>query len=440
MRRLATKEKVQPVNPQASIVIPIYNGLPFARACVASIYRTAGELPFEVIAVDNGSAPDIGEWIAHEHPGIVYVHDPKPLGFARAVNRGAAVARGRTLVVLNSDTVVTRGWLEGLDGALSADPQLGVVSPMTNRAGEAALVEAAAFDVTAASAEEYAARRRAAPEVLVLPQRIPFFCAAFRTEVWRELGSLDESFEGGNFEDDDFCLRARLAGYRLGVARHIFIYHQESATFHANRIDHRRTMRNNAVRFAEKAAAAALAEPGSRRWPKAEIPDVSVVIDAFAGGSLDVTLRSLANQTVTGFEVVLPGQTVHGSFVAYARQGDILYPFHVEALRDVLRREHAQAVHANWAARSKTLLADRRSQQPPRGAWMHRRELDPARLFELTRPIHWPRMTWESRSASEKDSVAEDEFVDTRNMREFARGVYRGLVPYRTRLRIDRAV
>ena len=408
---------------------------------------------------NNGSEPEIGEWLAREResrPEFICLRYPEPLGFARAVNMGAARSRGRTLVALNSDTVVTPGWLEGLHEALRSDQTLGVVSSMTNLAGESALIDSAALDLPAARAADFAACRTISPEVLILPQRLPFICVAFRSEVWRELGGLAESFEGGNFEDDDFCLRARLAGYRLGVARHVFVYHLGSATFRANRMDHARTMRKNAVLFAETAAAAALAEaPCRRRWPKAELSDVSVLVEPFPGGVLADTLRSLVNQTVTGFEVVLPrdekvserwrgalrfSPEVHGSFVAHARQGDILYPFHLEALRDVLGREQAQAVHANWAVRAQTLLADRRSAKPPRGAWMHQRELDPDRLFDLTRPTHWPRMTWESRSTSEKDSVPASELLDTEDMLEFSRGLYRRIVPYRARLGIDRAV
>lgn len=442
-------------DPVASIVIPIYNCLQSSSDCVDSIYQSAGDLSFEVLAVDNGSGPEVAGWMARQGELRAEFHclrHPQPLGFARAVNMGAAHARGRTLVVLNSDTIVTRGWLEGLHEALRSDPTLAVVSPMTNRAGESAMVDPAAIDLPAGKAFEFAARRAVSAEVLILPQRLVFFCAAFRREVWRELDGLSEVFDGGNFEDDDFCLRARMAGYRLGVARHIFVYHQGGATYEANRIDHARTMKKNAVVFAERASAAALAaDPEPHRFPKSELRDVSVVIEAFPGGDLADTLRSLVNQTVTDFEVIPPqgeklaesrcreafrvNRHVNGSFVAYVRQGDILYPFHIETLRDVMRRTQAQAVYANWALRNETLLPDRWSPRPPRGAWMHQSGLDPDRLFDLTRPVHWPRMTWESRSAPEKKSAGE--ILNVRYIKELARGLYWRVVPYRTRLKID---
>jgi GT2 family glycosyltransferase len=449
--------------PLASIVIPIYNGLAFARECVDSIYRAAagraiGALPFEVIAVDNGSGPEMGEWMAQareSRPEFHCLRYCEPLGYARAANLGAARARGRTVVVLNSDTIVTPGWLEALHEILHADPTLGVLSPMTNMAGEAAVLDLAASQLPAAKAVDFAAGRAVCPEVLILPQRLTFFCAAFRTEVWRDLNGFTESFATGNFEDDDFCLRARLAGYRLGVARHVFVYHLGNATFHVNHIDHARTIRDNSVLFAERAAAAALgANPAPRRWPRSELRDVSVVVQPLSDMPLADTLRSLVNQTVTGFEVVLPrgeepveahwraalrfSRQVTGAFTSYVRQGDILYPFHLEALHDVLRRQQAQAVHSSWALRAGTLYAERRSANPPLGAWMHRSELDPERLFDVTRPVHWPRMTWESRSASEADSVPASGFVEPKSALDRMRGLYRRVVPYQTRLAIER--
>ncbi|MNR61307.1 hypothetical protein D3C85_1830300 [compost metagenome] len=50
----------------------------------------------------------------------------------------------------------------------------------------------------------------------------------------RTIGLLDEQFSPGHFEDDDYCYRARLAGYRIVIAKDSFVYHHGSASFIRN--------------------------------------------------------------------------------------------------------------------------------------------------------------------------------------------------------------
>ena len=50
----------------ASIIIPVYNALEFARACLESVYEARTSVPFEVIVVDNGSRPEVAVWLAQE--------------------------------------------------------------------------------------------------------------------------------------------------------------------------------------------------------------------------------------------------------------------------------------------------------------------------------------------------------------------------------------
>src|SRR5579863_5514179 len=121
----------------ASVVIPVYNVLPLAKECVASIYTAGADVNFELIVVDNGSSPEVQEWLRAEESNranLLSLHFPEPLGFSGAVNAGASAATGDVLIVLNSDTIVTERWLDGLCAALAADPSLGAVTPCTNQA------------------------------------------------------------------------------------------------------------------------------------------------------------------------------------------------------------------------------------------------------------------------------------------------------------------
>jgi GT2 family glycosyltransferase/glycosyltransferase involved in cell wall biosynthesis len=436
---------------QVSIVIPIYNALPLAKQCVQSIYENGAEVTFDVILVDNGSAPDVEEWgvgQAREHDNLRYFRYPEPLGFAKSVNTGVAASVAEVVIVLNSDTIVTPGWMDDLYKALIEDAGLGALTPATNHAGEPAQMDFGTVDLPVAKALAYVAKRPKTDNILYLPQRVTFFCVALRRDVWLKLNGLDETFKVGNFEDEDLCLRLRVVGYRLGVALGTFVYHHNNATFTANKISHSGWMSKNVAVFAEHAREYSEAEPGSTRLqaPKRSGYDISVVILPAEDGSLDRTLRSLANQTMVDFEVIRPGESLTPSraWVAYVTQGDILYPYHLEALLDALERAGSEAIFADgWVLGAESVQphpdASRLIRQAPLmlSGWMHHASISPERLYDETVPLHWPRLTWEMREAPSKPTTPLVEDKLDVSFVERLRNAYRRAIPLETRHRID---
>lgn len=434
---------------QVSVVIPVYNALALAQECVRSIFESGSALAFEVLVVDNGSGPEVGEWLRREEEGqtkLRHLRDERALGFAVAVNRGVAASTGAVVIVLNSDTLVSRGWMEGLWDALMTDPTLGAVTPCTNHAGEPAQMDLSTIERTPAEAWAIRAGKSRTPEVLYLAQRITFFAVALRRDVWDAMQGLAECYPVGNFEDDDLCLRLRVAGYRLGVAQHVFVFHHNNATFEANRIDHARQMAENAAIFAGRARVLSEAAGGIvRRWPKRAAAEVSVVIHPQERGLLERTLRSLENQTVQGFEILAPGhgQGPSRAWVAHVMEGDVLYPFHIEALLDALERNGGESICADaWSAARNELWAHpdaaRDGGRAPRmlAGWVHHASLEPERLWERSVPLHWPRLTWE---LSQEPALPAAR-AEKRSLVGLAREVYRRRVKLETRLRVDAAV
>jgi len=443
-----------------SIVIPVYNALSLTKQCVKSVYEHGASASFEILLVDNGSAPDVSEWARAEekaHENFRYLRYDEPLGFARSVNAGAAQATGEMLVVLNSDTLVTPGWIDELYRILTADPSLGAITPITNHAGEPAQMDFGTVDLSATKALAAVACRSAnrnpesAPRVLYLPQRLTFFCVALRMEVWKHFGGLDEMYKVGNFEDDDLCLRLRVAGYRLGVALDVFVYHHNNATFNANKISHGGWMMQNAVRFAERARAASEAtDLVASRWPRRSGRDISVIVLPRKQGSLERTLLSLRNQTIADFEILLPGSTdaPKGSWIAYVTQGDILYPFHLEALLEAIERTGVESIFADGWVQG----ADRPTPHPDvskqirdtpllLSGWMHHSSLHAAKLFAESLPAHWPRITWEMQQAPQLPAYPPPpEAVPWPGLVDLARSIYRRVLPLETRLQLDRRV
>ncbi len=361
-----------------------------ARACVERLLRADSATPFEVVIVDDGSQADVRVWL-HElarrrgDRQLYFLSFDANRGFAAAVNAGASVARGSTLCLLNSDTLVTHGWLDRLMAALDAHPSLGLAGPVTNMAGNLAQVDPEAPRRPGSRAiEAFAAGRRDDKRVLDTPGRLVFFCVLIRRVLWDQLGGLAAGYGTGNYEDDDFCLRARMAGYQLGVAPGAFVYHYVSRSFHLNRIDHAGLLHRNGLLFARRArelSAAGILVPNRRRCMRTTSVVVPFV-DRSAG--LGATLRSLAGQTLAGFEVVVgngsgrpldlspdPGWaerltlrevatgpslatalngalgSCSGEVIAYLPAGGVYYPFHLEVVLQHL--ESASVVCTGFA-------------------------------------------------------------------------------------------
>ena len=91
-------------------------------------------------------------------------------------------------------------------------------------------------------------------ELIEEPHRLFFFCVIIRRALWEMLGGLDEVYKVGTYEDDDFCLRARMAGWSMAVVPGVFVFNGESKTFQDNRIDRGEWLFRNEKIFLEKAS------------------------------------------------------------------------------------------------------------------------------------------------------------------------------------------
>ena len=99
-------------DPAVTIIVVSWNTREVLRACLDSVYENAGAVDFEVIVVDNASVDGSAAMVANDFGRVRLIANSENRGFAAANNQGMALARGRYVLLLNSDTVMLDRALE----------------------------------------------------------------------------------------------------------------------------------------------------------------------------------------------------------------------------------------------------------------------------------------------------------------------------------------
>lgn len=227
------------------IIICVHNALPDVIQCLQSVLAARSDPADQrIIVVDDGSDQETADYLRDmtKHPLLSVCRNEAATGYTKAVNLGLSQSRADLVVLLNSDTIVPRGWMEKLGSVFERYPDVGIVSPLSNAAswqsvplvidetGKFAINElpdgftVSDFDRTLASA----AQGIALPRV----QLLNGFCLVMRRAVVESIGTFDEQrFPRGYGEENDFCFRASDAGFGLMVAIDTYVYHAKSKSY-----------------------------------------------------------------------------------------------------------------------------------------------------------------------------------------------------------------
>ncbi|MBD8496969.1 glycosyltransferase [Paenibacillus arenosi] len=222
---------------KTSIIILTLNQFHHTVLCLESIRKYTSE-PYELIVVDNGST-DLTVLYLKQQPDVTLICNGHNKGFAAGCNQGLAIATGDNILFLNNDTVVTPNWLTHLLDALHASPDIGMTGPLTNYSSGHQIIPVAYKDLLDLNAFAHEHQIRNAGKMTEV-RRLIGFCLLVKRAVLDEVGGFDERYDIGNFEDDDLCLRAAQAGYRLYIANACFIHHVGHVTMNDIQTDEQR--------------------------------------------------------------------------------------------------------------------------------------------------------------------------------------------------------
>lgn len=198
-----------------SVVMLSWDQPHFTERCIASVRRYT-PTPHEIILVDNGSARETVERV--RALADVFIANERNEGFARANNQGLARARGDLVVILNNDTEVNTGWLDGV-GELALQDDVGIVAPAVTAAGGWVSVRARPTALVR--------------ELLPFSEPPPAVCYVARTAVLRHLQGFSEIYPLGSGEDVDLCFKVWWQGLRVLVDERNVIYHAHGGSTRA---------------------------------------------------------------------------------------------------------------------------------------------------------------------------------------------------------------
>ncbi|MCP8899355.1 glycosyltransferase family 2 protein [Gilvimarinus xylanilyticus] len=222
---------------EISIIVPVYQGLKQTKKCLESVLLN-GLVGANIVLINdsspNSSVRDYCRQLA-SHDLIILSENDRNLGFVGSVNKGMQLAGAKDVVLLNSDTIVSAGWLSALRQAAYRSPQVGTVTPFSNNAtvcsyplskGDNALLPGLSVMSMQGICAEVASGD--CPE---LPTGVGF-CMYIRRDCLDDVGYFDEeAFGKGYGEENDFCLRASANGWKHLLAPDCFVYHEGGVSF-----------------------------------------------------------------------------------------------------------------------------------------------------------------------------------------------------------------
>lgn len=224
---------------RTTVIVPVYNAPDEVRDCLRSVLKHTDLTQNRLLVIDDGSPdPAVAPMLAEFDgiAGVTILRNTPNIGYTKTINLGIREAGGDDVILLNSDTVVTPRWLEGLRSTAYSRPKVATVTAMSDNAGAFSFPHFNEYCPRPAhmTHEDYALLITQATRNCTPPE-VPTgsgFCFYIRRALIDACGLFDEEgFPRGYGEENDFCMRAFKAGWVNLVSPWSFVYHVRTASF-----------------------------------------------------------------------------------------------------------------------------------------------------------------------------------------------------------------
>jgi len=228
------------------IIVRAKDGHELTRSCLDSILRETPEGAYRLIYVDDGSE-NVEEAASLGAMADTYIRHARCRGAVSASNSGLAASLlldGEYVIVMDNDTEIPsgdKGWLERFVAEMERYPDTGAVGATTNYANPPQHILACPQSYTANWEK---GTKENEPVVWFIS-----FCVMLRKSAVRQVGWWDERYNPGNWEDTDYAMALRLSGWKIRVARSVYVHHHGHKTF-GDRLQ--KLLLDNRKKFLEK--------------------------------------------------------------------------------------------------------------------------------------------------------------------------------------------
>lgn len=287
-----------PRRPPLTIILPVYGAADVLDGCLRSVLRHT-DLTFDaLLLVLDGPQDAAVESAIAQVPQAQVLRLPQRQGFVGAVNAGMAACH-TDVVLLNSDTVVTAGWLDQLAATGGSRPQVATVTPLSNNGSLCSVprIFVENFLPVGMDADGMAevVRQASVDQRPELPTGVGF-CLWIARAALNALGLFDQQHFGlGYGEENEFCARATAQGWCHLACDRTFIQHLGHRSFKAERKALQRagwrTLRRLHPGFAAQVAAFTAADPLA--------PVRQRIVEALRAQAGNGVLDALTARTVT---------------------------------------------------------------------------------------------------------------------------------------------
>lgn len=233
-----------------SIIILTYNNLEYTKLCLSSIPASSDGKAIQIIVVDNGSSDGTVEFLDGEKH-INKIYNKNNLGFPKANNQGFEIAKGNYICILNNDVILTPYCFDNLIYYLSDG--FDIIGPRTNFiTGRQKYIIGNYKNENELNIQSEIVYQKFKNKCLPVNWIIGF-CMLIKRSVIDDIGLFDEDYGLGNWEDIDFCTRAKYKGYKIGIAEDVYVHHFGFTTWNSHKeLNYHKIITENRNKFKEK--------------------------------------------------------------------------------------------------------------------------------------------------------------------------------------------
>jgi GT2 family glycosyltransferase len=237
------------------IIIPLYNGYDFFKECFESVLSNTDAKSYRLILVNDCSTEValldyLKDIEAKKLENVLVLHNKENLGFIGSVNNGMSQSKDNDVLLLNSDTVVTKNWLDKIIKCAYSRNNIGTVTPFSNNATLVSFPNQWKDNNFPAHQDAESLNSLIEKSSLKLYPEIPSpvgFCMFIKREILKKAGFFDRIYGKGYGEENDFGMRAYRLGYKHVLDDTTFIHHKGSLSFDTIKEEKKKLIEKNSI-------------------------------------------------------------------------------------------------------------------------------------------------------------------------------------------------